>query len=53
VKNLSPAIDENGEILIDQATLYHLVSLDGIREETVSIEFLDPNLQVFAFTFGS
>ncbi len=53
VKNLSPVIDENGEILIDQATLYHLVSLDGIREETVSIEFLDPNLQVFAFTFGS
>jgi hypothetical protein len=53
LENQSPDIDENGEILIDQASLYHLVSLDGITEGTVTIEFLDPGLQVFAFTFGS
>jgi cytochrome c biogenesis protein CcdA/thiol-disulfide isomerase/thioredoxin len=53
LENKSPDIDENGEILIDQASLYHLVSLDGITEGTVTIDFLDPGLQVFAFTFGS
>jgi len=53
LENKSPEIGENGEILIDQATLYHLVSLDEITEGTVTIEFLDPGLQVFAFTFGS
>jgi hypothetical protein len=53
LKNSSPEIDENGEILIDEATLYHLVSLDGLMEGSLTIEFLDPGLQVFAFTFGS
>ena len=53
IEYLSPDIDENGEILIDEATLYHLVSLDELQEATVTIEFLDPGLQVFAFTFGS
>jgi cytochrome c biogenesis protein CcdA/thiol-disulfide isomerase/thioredoxin len=53
LKNSSPEIDENSEILIDEATLYHLVSLDGLMEGSLTIEFLDPGLQVFAFTFGS
>ena len=53
IKNLSPEIDKNGEILIDEATLYHPVSLEEFTESIVTIEFIDPGLQVFAFTFGS
>jgi len=53
LKNLSPEIDKNGEILIDEATLYHLVSLEEFTESIATIEFIDPGLQVFAFTFGS
>jgi len=53
VENLSPDITKNGEIVIDEARLYHLVSFDEPMEGTLVINYLDPNIQVFAFTFGS
>jgi cytochrome c biogenesis protein CcdA/thiol-disulfide isomerase/thioredoxin len=44
---------KNGMITIDQDRLYTLVDLHGKTEEhTITIEFLDPGIEAFAFTFG-
>ncbi len=53
VANKSDQIDQNGEITITAATLYHIVALDSLQEGVVTIEFEDPNIQAFDFTFGS
>ncbi|MFZ4164017.1 cytochrome c biogenesis protein DipZ [Brevundimonas sp. NPDC058933] len=46
-------IDAQGLGRIDSQRLYQLVrQSDGARERTFEIEFLDPGVQVFAFTFG-
>lgn len=52
-ENMSPDLEALNEITIDEARLYHLVSMDKAQEGTLLIEFLDPEIQVFAFTFGS
>jgi thiol-disulfide isomerase/thioredoxin len=46
-------IDAQGLGRIDSQRLYQLVRQSGgARERTFEIEFLDPGVQVFAFTFG-
>ena len=46
-------IDAQGQGRIDRQRLYQLVRQAGpVRERTFEIEFLDPGVQVFAFTFG-
>ena len=46
-------IDAQGLGRIDGERLYQLVRQAGpVRERTFEIEFLDPGVQVFAFTFG-
>lgn len=46
-------IDAQGLGRIDRQRLYQLIRQAGpVRERTFEIEFLDPGVQVFAFTFG-
>ncbi|MDK2745945.1 MAG: cytochrome c biogenesis protein DipZ [Brevundimonas sp.] len=46
-------IDAKGVGRIDQQRLYQLIRQSGpVRERIFEIEFLDPGVQVFAFTFG-
>ena len=45
--------DANGEGTVTEQRLYQLVRQAGdISEHTFSIEFLDPGVQAYAFTFG-
>ena len=51
--NAGSDIDAQGRGRIDGERLYQLVRQTGaVRERTFEIEFLDPGVQVFAFTFG-
>lgn len=51
--NAGSDIDALGMGRIDGEQLYQLVRQTGaVRERTFEIEFLDPGVQVFAFTFG-
>jgi hypothetical protein len=46
-------VDAQGMGRVDGERLYQLVRQTGaVRERTFEIEFLDPGVQVFAFTFG-
>ena len=46
-------IDAQGQGRVDRQRLYQLIRQAGpVREHTFEIEFLDPGVQVFAFTFG-
>jgi cytochrome c biogenesis protein CcdA/thiol-disulfide isomerase/thioredoxin len=46
-------INAQGQGRIDRQRLYQLIRQAGpVRERTFEIEFLDPGVQVFAFTFG-
>jgi len=45
--------DERGHGTITEPRLYQLVRRQGaVSESTVEIEFLDPGVEVYAFTFG-
>jgi cytochrome c biogenesis protein CcdA/thiol-disulfide isomerase/thioredoxin len=45
--------DEKGEGLVKEYRLYQLVRQKGkVEDRTFEIEFLDPGVQAFAFTFG-
>lgn len=51
--NAGSDIDAQGLGQVDGERLYQLVRQTGaVRERTFEIEFLDPGVQVFAFTFG-
>lgn len=51
--NAGSDIDAQGIGRIDGERLYQLVRQTGaVQERTFEIEFLDPGVQVFAFTFG-
>jgi cytochrome c biogenesis protein CcdA/thiol-disulfide isomerase/thioredoxin len=51
--NAGSDIDAQGMGRIDGERLYQLVRQTGaVQERTFEIEFLDPGVQVFAFTFG-
>jgi hypothetical protein len=43
-------IEAEVEVVKDRE--YHLVQLDEAAEMTVTIEFLDDSVEVYAFTFG-
>ena len=51
--NLSEDIDENGNLVVSEARLYHLVSFNKAVGATIILTFNEPGLQAFAFTFGS
>lgn len=42
----------NGFVTIDSDRLYHLISLPSAGSHTLLIEFLDDDIEVYAFTFG-
>jgi len=51
--NAGADIDSSGMGTVDSQLLYQLVRQTGaIADRTFEIEFLDPGVQVFAFTFG-
>jgi cytochrome c biogenesis protein CcdA/thiol-disulfide isomerase/thioredoxin len=46
-------IDENGGGTVTEQRLYQLIRQNGeITDRTLDIEFLDPGVEAFAFTFG-
>jgi cytochrome c biogenesis protein CcdA/thiol-disulfide isomerase/thioredoxin len=46
-------VDANGEGMVTDHRLYQLVRQSGsIMDHTFSIQFLDPDVQAYAFTFG-
>jgi cytochrome c biogenesis protein CcdA/thiol-disulfide isomerase/thioredoxin len=46
-------IDANGDGVVREQRLYQLIRQSGsVTEHTFSIEFLDPGVQAYAFTFG-
>jgi len=46
-------VDEAGTGVVTEYRLYQLVRQKGaIQDRTFEIEFLDPGVQAFAFTFG-
>ena len=46
-------VDDKGEGVIKEQRLYQLLRQRGeITDRTFEIEFLDPGVQAFAFTFG-
>lgn len=51
--NVGSDIDAQGLGRVDGERLYQLIRQTGaVRERTFEIEFLDPGVHVFAFTFG-
>lgn len=45
--------DANGEGIVTEQRLYQLVRQQGeVRDRAFEIQFLDPGVQAFAFTFG-
>lgn len=52
-ENQSPDLDAAGMIMVDEARLYHLVSLDQAQDGEVVLTFEDAGIEAFAFTFGS
>jgi hypothetical protein len=46
-------VDPHGNGVVDGQRLYQLIRMQGsTAERTFAIEFLDPGVQAFAFTFG-
>ena len=46
-------VDADGQGIVDGQRLYQLVRQKGaISDHTFAIQFLDPGVQAFAFTFG-
>jgi hypothetical protein len=43
---------KSGVITVDQPRLYNLVNLNNYENHILKLEFLTPNTEVFAFTFG-
>jgi hypothetical protein len=45
--------DADGQGVVTEQRLYQLIRQSGdVREHVFSIEFLDPGVQAYAFTFG-
>lgn len=51
-QNLSGTDVNNGEIILDDPRLYNLVNLTKVENHILDLEFENPKVQVFAFTFG-
>lgn len=43
---------QNGQVIIDTDRLYKLVHTDAPGRHTLKLEFLDSNVETYAFTFG-
>ncbi len=52
-ENLSPDLDASGSVTVDEARLYHLVSLDEAQEGELVLTFESAGIEAFAFTFRS
>ncbi|MBA3874260.1 MAG: cytochrome c biogenesis protein DipZ [Anaerolineae bacterium] len=52
-KNQSDDVNSNGQTIVGDSRLYHLVQLDSAKEGTVELQFTQPGVRVYAFTFGS
>jgi cytochrome c biogenesis protein CcdA/thiol-disulfide isomerase/thioredoxin len=50
--NRSEEVNAQGQIMVGQSRLYHLVQLDKGQEGTVELRFSQPGVKVYAFTFG-
>jgi len=51
--NQTEDLNPERQVMIDQARLYHLVALDKAQEGTVVLQFDQPGVEVYSFTFGS
>ena len=51
-KNQSDDVDNSGGLTVSASRLYHLVQLDSAQEGIVELQFTQPGVDVFAFTFG-
>ncbi len=51
-KNQSDDVDSSGQITVNASRLYHLVALDASQDGTVELNFAQPGVRVYAFTFG-
>lgn len=46
-------VDTQGEGVVREQRLYQLIRQPGpVQDRTFAIEFLDPGVQAYAFTFG-
>jgi hypothetical protein len=46
-------VDDDGNGVLSDGRLYQLVrQVDGVRERTLEITFLEPGAEAYAFTFG-
>jgi hypothetical protein len=46
-------VDADGRGVVDEHRLYQLIrESGGISDHTFEIEFFDPGIQAYAFTFG-
>lgn len=45
-------VDKSGKVLVEKDRLYHLVSFPEAQEGILDLEFMDDNLEIYAFTFG-
>jgi cytochrome c biogenesis protein CcdA/thiol-disulfide isomerase/thioredoxin len=43
---------QDGLVTVTTNRLYHLIHLENAGSHTLQLQFLDPNLELFAFTFG-
>jgi hypothetical protein len=50
--NQTEDINAKGQMTIKQSRLYHVVALDKAQEGTVLIQFDQPGVEVYTFTFG-
>lgn len=44
--------DQETKVVVDEGKLYNLISLDKAKDLIMEIEFLDDDMEVYAFTFG-
>ena len=51
--NHSEDVDAQGKLQVSGDRLYHIASLDSLKESTVELHFEQPGVRVYAFTFGS
>jgi cytochrome c biogenesis protein CcdA/thiol-disulfide isomerase/thioredoxin len=51
--NHSEDINAQGQLTVSEARLYHLAGLDASASATLTVQFNQPGVKVYAFTFGS
>ncbi len=51
--NHSEDVNAQGFLTVSESRLYHLVSLDQMRQAMATLEFTGAGVDVYAFTFGA